>query len=45
MRLALLFGSLTLALLLAVWTTQVPKPRPADAPDAAFSAARLKKKA
>jgi len=40
MRLALLFGSLTLAFLLAVWTTQVPKPRPADAPAAAFSAAR-----
>lgn len=40
MRLALLFGSLTLALLLAVWTTQVPSPRPADAPAAAFSAAR-----
>ncbi|HEY1073134.1 M20/M25/M40 family metallo-hydrolase [Brevundimonas sp.] len=40
MRLALLFGSLTLAFLLAVWTTQVPRPRPADAPVAAFSAAR-----
>ncbi len=40
MRLALLFGSLTLAFLLAVWTTQVPKPRAADAPAAAFSAAR-----
>lgn len=40
MRLALLFGSLTLAFLLAVWTTQVPKPRPLDAPAAAFSAAR-----
>jgi len=40
MRLALLFGSLTLAFLLSVWTTQVPKPRPADAPAAAFSAAR-----
>lgn len=40
MRLTLLFGSLTLAFLLAVWTTQVPKPRPADAPAAAFSAAR-----
>lgn len=40
MRLALLFGSLTLAFLLAVWTTQVPKPRPIDAPAAAFSAAR-----
>ena len=40
MRLALLFGSLTLAFLLAVWTTQVPNPRPADAPAAAFSAAR-----
>lgn len=40
MRLALLFGSLTLAFLLAVWTTQVPKPRPADAPTATFSAAR-----
>ena len=40
MRLALLFGSLTLALLLAVWTTQAPKPRPADAPAVAFSAAR-----
>ncbi len=40
MRLALLFGSLTLAFLLAVWTTQVPSPRPADAPAAAFSAAR-----
>jgi hypothetical protein len=40
MRLALLFGSLTLAFLLAVWTTQVPRPRPLDAPAAAFSAAR-----
>ncbi|WP_292057232.1 M20/M25/M40 family metallo-hydrolase [Brevundimonas sp. UBA5936] len=40
MRLALLFGSLTLAFLLAVWTTQAPKPRAADAPAAAFSAAR-----
>nr|WP_314431455.1 M28 family peptidase [uncultured Brevundimonas sp.] len=40
MRLALLFGSLTLAFLLAVWTTQVPKPRPMDAPAAAFSASR-----
>jgi len=40
MRLALLFGSLTLAFLLAVWTTQVPRPRPLDAPVAAFSAAR-----
>ena len=40
MRLALLFGTLTLAFLLAVWTTQVPKPRPADAPAAGFSAAR-----
>ncbi len=40
MRLALLFGSLTLAFLLAVWTTQVPKPRSPDAPTAAFSAAR-----
>ena len=40
MRLALLFGSLTLAFLLAVWTTQVPRPRPIDAPAAAFSAAR-----
>lgn len=40
MRLALLFGSLTLAFLLAVWTTQTPKPRPADAPAVAFSAAR-----
>ncbi|MGH7025743.1 M20/M25/M40 family metallo-hydrolase [Brevundimonas sp.] len=40
MRLALLFGSLTLAFLLAVWTTQVPRPRPAAAPAAAFSAAR-----
>lgn len=40
MRLALLFGSLTLAFLLAVWTTQVPQPRPLDAPVAAFSAAR-----
>ena len=40
MRLALLFGSLTLAFLLAVWTTQVPRPRPMDAPAAAFSAAR-----
>ena len=39
MRLALLFGSLTLAFLLAVWTTQVPRPRPLDAPAAAFSAA------
>ncbi len=40
MRLALLFGSLTLAFLLAVWTTQAPRPRPADAPAVAFSAAR-----
>src|SRR5690606_7806243 len=40
MRLALLFGSLTLAFLLAVWTTQAPKPRAADATAAAFSAAR-----
>ncbi|WP_433948267.1 M20/M25/M40 family metallo-hydrolase [Brevundimonas diminuta] len=40
MRLALLFGSLTLAFLLAVWTTQAPKPRAADAPAVAFSAAR-----
>ncbi len=40
MRLALLFGSLTLAFLLAVWTTQAPTPRPADAPAVAFSAAR-----
>ena len=40
MRLALLFGTLTLAFLLAVWTTQVPRPRPLDAPAAAFSAAR-----
>lgn len=40
MRLALLFGSLTLALLLAVWTTQAPTPRPADAPQTAFSATR-----
>ncbi|MEG1029822.1 MAG: M20/M25/M40 family metallo-hydrolase, partial [Brevundimonas sp.] len=40
MRLALLFGSLTLAFLLAVWTTQAPKPRPLDAPAAAFSATR-----
>lgn len=40
MRLALLFGSLTLAFLLAVWTTQTPKPRPADAPAVAFSAGR-----
>ncbi len=40
MRLALLLGSLTLAFLLAVWTTQVPRPRPLDAPVAAFSAAR-----
>jgi len=40
MRLALLFGSLTLAFLLAVWTTQVPRPRPLDAPADAFSAAR-----
>lgn len=40
MRLVLLFGSLTLALLLAVWTTQVPRPRGADAPATAFSAAR-----
>ena len=31
MRLALLFGSLTLAFLLAVWTTQAPKPRAAAA--------------
>jgi len=40
MRLALLFGTLTLAFLLAVWTTQVPKPRALEAPAAAFSAAR-----
>lgn len=40
MRLALLFGSLTLAFLLAVWTTQTPKPRPADAPAVTFSAGR-----
>ena len=40
MRLALLFGSLTLAFLLAVWTTQAPKPRPAGASAVAFSAAR-----
>ncbi len=40
MRLALLFGSLTLACLLAVWTTQAPRPRPTDAPAGAFSAAR-----
>lgn len=40
MRLALLFGTLTLAFLLAVWSTQVPGPRPLDAPAAAFSAAR-----
>ncbi|MFK4059358.1 M28 family peptidase [Brevundimonas sp. NPDC046655] len=40
MRLALLLGSLTLAFLLAVWTTQVPRPRPLVAPVAAFSAAR-----
>lgn len=40
MRLALLFGSLTLAFVLAVWTTQAPKPRAADAPAVAFSAAR-----
>ncbi|MBD7942042.1 M20/M25/M40 family metallo-hydrolase [Brevundimonas guildfordensis] len=40
MRLGLLFGSLTLALLLAVWTTQAPKPRSADTPAVAFSAAR-----
>ncbi|MFK0297894.1 M20/M25/M40 family metallo-hydrolase [Brevundimonas sp. NPDC090276] len=40
MRLALLFGTLALAFLLAVWTTQVPKPRPLDASAAAFSAAR-----
>lgn len=40
MRLALLFGSLMLAFLLAVWTTQAPKPRAADAPAVAFSAAR-----
>ncbi|HEY1073150.1 M20/M25/M40 family metallo-hydrolase, partial [Brevundimonas sp.] len=31
---------MTLAFLLAVWTTQVPRPRPLDAPVAAFSAAR-----
>lgn len=40
MRLALLFGSLTLAFLLAVWTTQVPAPRPVDAPADRFSAGR-----
>ncbi|WP_292037862.1 MULTISPECIES: M28 family peptidase [unclassified Brevundimonas] len=40
MRLALLFGTLTLAFALAVLTTQVPKPRPLEAPAAAFSAAR-----
>ncbi|AYG94768.1 M20/M25/M40 family metallo-hydrolase [Brevundimonas naejangsanensis] len=40
MRLVWLFGALTLAVLLAVWTTQAPPPRPADAPATAFSAAR-----
>lgn len=40
MRLALLFGSLAFAFGLAIWTTQAPRPRAADAPATAFSAAR-----
>lgn len=40
MRLALLLGSLALALALAAWSVQSPGPRPADAPLTRFSAAR-----
>lgn len=40
MRMALFAGSLVLALLIGVWSLQVPSPRPADAPATAFSAAR-----
>lgn len=40
MRLALLLGTLSLALLLAVITLQTPRPLAADAPASAFSAAR-----
>lgn len=40
MRLALFVGSLVLALVIGVWSLQVPAPRPADAPATAFSAER-----
>jgi len=40
MRLLWLFGSLALALCLAVWSSQSPRPVGADAPATAFSAAR-----
>ncbi len=40
MRITVLLTSLVLALLLAVWTTQSPKPRSAEAPDHLFSATR-----
>ena len=40
MRLLWLFGSLALALVLAVITLQSPRPAPADTPATAFSAAR-----
>ncbi len=40
MRLLWLFGSLALALILAVFTLQSPRPAPADAPPTAFSATR-----
>ena len=40
MRLVLLLAALTAALGLAVLTTQTPRPQPANAPAAAFSAER-----
>lgn len=40
MRITILLASLLLALLLAVWTTQSPKPRSLDAADTLFSASR-----
>jgi len=40
MRITILLASLVLALLLAVWSTQSPRPRALDAPETHFSAAR-----
>lgn len=40
MRLALLAGSLVLALALAIWSSQTPKPRDTDTPPQGFSSAR-----
>jgi len=40
MRLALFVGSLVLALVIGVWSSQVPPPRTVDAPATAFSAER-----